>query len=396
MKLRIAVISSDFPAPGHPYYIFVEQLVNAMVDLGCEISVIAPQSITRHLLRGVPKMPKLSSGLTAKGNTYKIYRPSYISLSNSTGIIQRFVNCIKKHAVQKILNKQKIDILYTHFWENAILVHKYALSRGIPLFVACGEGDQALENLNATLSEKKKEGLKKIINGVISVSSENKRKCIEYNLVDENRIEVIPNCVDTNLFKPCPNLELKTKLGIKNDDFTIAFVGGFIHRKGAKRVSDAINKLNDPHIKSIFIGQPFANDCEIPECEGIVFKGPVDHDEIPMYLNCADVFVLPTLKEGCCNAIVEALSVGLPVISSTGSFNDDIIDSSNSIRIDPLDIDEIAEAIKKIKDNHKFRDNLHKNIIENKNKYSIECRASKIIDFLNNHKIPESKRMSNI
>lgn len=386
MANRIAVITSDFPAPGHPSFIFVEQLVNAMVDLEESITVITPQSITRHILRGVPKMPKMSYGYTSGGNRYEIYRPYYISLGNSPKIISNCLSIIRNRAIINILKSKKVDVLYAHFWENALPIYRYARQFRLPLFVACGEGDDALENLHNSLSPQKRNDIRESINGVISVSSENKRKCLAYNLINSERIDVFPNCVNTELFKPSDNTDLKKKLGIGDEDFTVAFVGGFIHRKGAKRLSDAISSLNDRHIKSIFIGKPFVGDCEIPDCKGIVFKGSLNHDEIPAYLNCADVFVLPTLKEGCCNAIVEALSIGLPVISSNGSFNDDIIDESNSIRVDPMDVNAIASAIKKMKEDKSFADILRNNIREKRVQYSIKGRASRILDFINKYK----------
>ena len=52
--MNICIVSTDYPAPSHPKYVFVEQLVNEMVNQGVDISVIAPQSITRHLLKGDP------------------------------------------------------------------------------------------------------------------------------------------------------------------------------------------------------------------------------------------------------------------------------------------------------------------------------------------------------
>jgi len=386
MVNNIAVITSDFPALGHPSYIFVEQLVEAMVDLGESITVIAPQSITRHILRGVPKMPRLSYGYTPDGNRYEIYRPYFISLGNCPKFIENGLNLIRSRVIKNILKSKNFDVLYAHFWENALPIFQYARKFKLPLFVACGEGDQALENLHNSLSPQKRKNIRETVNGVISVSSENKRKCIAYNLIDKSKIDVFPNCVNTCLFRSYDNSDLKKSLGIGEGDFTVAFVGGFIHRKGAKRVSDAISLLNDYHIKSIFIGKPFAGDCEIPECNGIVFKGSLNHDEIPAYLNCADVFVLPTLKEGCCNAIVEALSTGLPVISSTGSFNDDIIDESNSIRVDPMDINAIASAIKKMKEDKSFINNLRMNIERKREQYSIKGRATRILDFINKHK----------
>lgn len=58
--MNICIVSTDYPAPSHPKYVFVEQLVNEMVNQGVDISVIAPQSITRHLLK---RRPSASSGI---------------------------------------------------------------------------------------------------------------------------------------------------------------------------------------------------------------------------------------------------------------------------------------------------------------------------------------------
>ena len=87
-----------------------------------------------------------------------------------------------------------------------------------------------------------------------------------------------------------------------------------------------------------------------PDCEGILFKGKLPHEEIPLYLNTADVFVLPSLAEGCSNSIVEAMACGLPVISSDLSFNYDILNADNSILVNPNDVGEISAAIKKLMD----------------------------------------------
>jgi glycosyltransferase involved in cell wall biosynthesis len=91
---------------------------------------------------------------------------------------------------------------------------------------------------------------------------------------------------------------------------------------------------------------------------------------------------LPTQKEGCSNAIVEALAVGLPVISSDGAFNDDILDKKNSIRVNPNDIDAIAEAISTLKGNHALRKDIFEYSKLRHEEYSIERRAEKIVKFI--------------
>ena len=91
---------------------------------------------------------------------------------------------------------------------------------------------------------------------------------------------------------------------------------------------------------------------------------------------------MPTQKEGCCNAIVEALAMGLPVISSDGAFNDGILDDKNSIRLNPNDVDEIAAAIKKLKDDKDLRNRMSEYSLSRHKEYSIEGRAKKILDFI--------------
>ena len=224
--------------------------------------------------------------------------------------------------------------------------------------------------------------LSSAVTGIVSVSSENKRKCIAFGLASEDNIDVFPNCVNTSIFHKMDVPEMKKQLGITENDFVIGFAGGFIPRKGPDRIARAIAKLNDPQIKVMFIGKPFSGYDYDFDCPGIIHKGPLEHDLLPKYLNCADVFVMPTQKEGCCNAIVESLAMGLPVISSDGAFNDDILDEKNSIRINPDDVDAIAFAIKKLKEDAALRKQMSEYSLSRHNEYTIEGRAKRIIDFI--------------
>lgn len=92
------------------------------------------------------------------------------------------------------------------------------------------------------------------------------------------------------------------------------------------------------------------------------------------------MFVLPTLKEGCCNAIIEAMACGLPIISSARDFNMDILDDKNSIMIDPENVDEIAEAIYKFKSNGMLLKSKREEALKKARNLTIQQRA---IDILN-------------
>lgn len=378
----ITLIADDYPTQGHIEYIFVQQLVHAIINMGIKVTVVAPQSIVHNIVRRKKPLPKFSREITEKGIAYDVYRPYKLSFGNQK-YFSRITRAFNKRLITSTFDKIDSDILYSHFWENALPIHEYAIKKGKKLFVACGEGDDALENMVNTISEDSKKRLASAVTGVISVSTENKRKCIDFGLSQKEDISVFPNCANTTIFHKTDVSDLKRKLGIKYDDFVIGFVGNFIPRKGPDRIAKAITMLNDSQIKVMFIGVPYQGYPYDFDCPGIIHKGPVEHDLLPQYLNCADVFVMPTQKEGCCNAIVEALAVGLPVISSDGAFNDDILDENNSIRINPDDVDAIASAIKKLKEDSILRNRMAEYTHSRHAEYSIEGRAGKIIDFIN-------------
>lgn len=377
----ITVVADDYPTKGHVEYVFVQQLVHAIINMGIKVTIVAPQSIVHHIVRCKRPLPKYSREITEKGIAYDVYRPYKLSFGNRN-LFSRFTRAFNKKVITSIVDKIGNEILYSHFWENALPIHEYAIKKGKKLFVACGEGDDALENMVKTISEDCKERLSSAVTGVISVSTENKRKCIDFKLCEKDNISVFPNCVNTSIFHKTDVADFRKNLGANDNDFVIGFVGNFIPRKGPDRIAKAITQLNDPQIKVMFIGVPYMGYPYEFDCPGIIHKGPLDHDLLPQYLNCADVFVMPTQKEGCCNAIVEALAIGLPVISSDGAFNDDILDENNSIRINPNDVDAIAVAIKTLKEDCVLRNKMKEYTLSRHTEYSIEGRANRIIDFI--------------
>ena len=383
MKAKsITVIAGDYTAPGHASLVFVQQLVQAIIDQGVKVNVIAFQSVVHALVHREKLLPRHSKGVTEKGVEYDIYRPYTLSFGNNNPF-ERLTNWYNRHSIETVIRKTKGDILYSHFWSSALPVYEFAQKNHKPLFVACGEGDDALEEMVDTMPQEKLETLAKAVTGVVSVSSENKRKCINFGLSREENTDVFPNCVNIDFFHKRDANEVKDRLGIKDADFVLCFVGGFIPRKGPDRVAQAIKNLNDPNIKVMFIGKPFPGYAYDFDCPGIIHKGPLDHELIPQYMSCADVFVLPTQKEGCSNAVVEALAMGLPVISSDGPFNDDILDENNSIRINPDDVDALTDAIRKLRDDKTLRKSMVDYSNSRHEEYSIEGRAKRILGFIN-------------
>lgn len=372
--MKICVISPSWPTEKTIDFVFVDQLCRAFADLGHQVTVIAPQSITKCVMRHIPIVKRHSFIKTIAGNRIELYRPYSITFGNiGINLFQNSFQKAIKRAFCRIKNKP--DICYGHFWSSIFSIYPYAKRESVALFGSSGE-----ENVGYYVhaSEEYKKRLRNYMSGVISVSTKNQQECFDLNLVSPEKSIVIPNAIDQSLFHKMDKEECRKRCGISDDDFVVAFVGQFVPRKGTLRLNEALKKIDDNKVKAVFIG----SGSEDPDYTGIIHKGRVNHDDVPVWLNAANVFVLPTENEGCCNAIVEAMACGLPVISTDAPFNYDILNESNSIMVDCHDVDAIADAIQKLKTDENLRKGLSDGALAMAEGLSIMKRAERIIDFI--------------
>lgn len=365
--MNILVITQDYPDRFKDHYTFVKQLVDEFAKQGHRCFVIAPYSISSN--------KRLYKAREYDG-TVMVYRPNYISFSDLKLSGFRPSAFFRQKAIHTAVKWLPVrpDVVYCHFWVSAIEAFSFAKKYNIPVFVASGESSITPFFDGQFFPEE----IKSVVKGVICVSSKNKNESIELGLTTEDKCLVRPNAVNSSLFRKLDKQKCRKDLGFPEDAFIVSFVGAFVERKGANRVSAAIKSITGKRVYSIFIGQGSV----APECDNVLFKGPLRHESIPQYLNASDVFVLPTLREGCCNAIVEAMSCGLPIISSNLSFNWDVLDDRNSILIDPESINSIAEAIKKLRDDEQLRAQMSECSLEKARSLTIDQRAKGIIDFI--------------
>ena len=251
-----------------------------------------------------------------------------------------------------------------------------AKAHNIPLVASSGE--EFISKKRFGNSETRIAALRDYVCGIIHVSSNNRDECKATGLVKDNASIVIPNAIDNKLFYPRDRQQCRAKLNIASDDFVVVFVGQFTPRKGTLRLDEALRQLNDKHIKAFFLGKG----PETPSYSQVLHCGTVMHNDIPTYLSAADVFVLPTTNEGCCNAIVEAMACGLPIISSDLPFNFDILDDTNSIMVEPMDVNQIAQAIAKLKNNPDLHNRLGQGALSKAEGLTLDRRAERIMEFI--------------
>ena len=221
--------------------------------------------------------------------------------------------------------------------------------------------------------------LKKLTNHFICVSETNQQGLIELGF-DKKRMSIIPNAVNYDLFKPLDKGACKEKLGIPANKFVVGFVGNFIHRKGPNRIIEAIQQLAEKDIQLVCVG----GKGNLMDNDFTKIIPPVPNYQLPDIYNAFDVFALPTLSEGHCNAIEEAKACCIPIISSMGTSVETQIDNTTGILIHPMDISELAGAIQKLKNQPALRMSMEEHLKQKIGEQSLKSRAQKISALLEN------------
>lgn len=180
------------------------------------------------------------------------------------------------------------------------------------------------------------------------------------------KLTYIPQGVDVDKFRPIENLNeketLKIQLGLNHHKKIVIFIGAIVKRKGIDWLLEAWDKIQSKHPDSLLllVGQDTftGNDINKLELEkfvaemknvvslknyNVVFTGKKDNVE--QYLKCADVFVLPSRKEGFGNVILEAMACGLPAVVTymDGVSKETIIHGTNGFIVN--DTMELSDAI---------------------------------------------------
>ena len=211
----------------------------------------------------------------------------------------------------------------------------------------------------------------KRMNRVMTVSESSKVDITADHKVDPNRIHVVPVGVDPDLFAPVSGVERKPGMLVTTASADVAM-------KGLKYLLEATAKLKtERDVELVIIGKPsdggastdVIDELGLTDCVSWVHG--VSDDRIVELYSEAQIAVVPSLYEGFSLPAIEAMSCGVPLVTTTGGALPEVAGPHDEtcFQVPPGDSEALASMIGKVLDSPESRSRVGKNgrqrVIEN-------------------------------
>jgi len=350
--VRIASVSIEYPAPASPFRgTFVKRRVAALAGL-----------TDLHVIHLQPWFPVLRPRAVLNGQPHSdefptVSRPTMFYLP---GVLKRWdsfwVRRIVLPSLRKLEAQGPVDVLDAHFgYPEGVGCVRAARKLGRPVFITL----RGLERQILQSTDRRAQMLWALehCTGII---------CVSQSLYDLARaqgiapakLRVIANAVERKVFHAGPQQEAKQILGIPAGHRLIVSVGMLVRGKGQHLLVEAFDRLRQRigGLRLALIGGR-THERDYPKLlERMVFDlglkdlvympGPQPPERVAVWLRAADLFALPTYSEGCCNAILEALACGAPVVTTPVGDNAKLVDPPHrGLLVPPDNCDSLVKGM---------------------------------------------------
>jgi glycosyltransferase involved in cell wall biosynthesis len=260
--------------------------------------------------------------------------------------------------LMSIFRKERPHIVHTHTSKAGILGRWAAWLSKVPVIIHTPHGHVfrgyfnrwislfyvLLERWTAFITDK-----------IIVLTEQEKKDHLSFHIAPENKFEVIHSGVDLSKFHPVQfdSVRFKNVLGIPDEAIIVGTVGRLTPIKGHRYLIEAAKDIVEEYPETYFL---FLGDGELSsELRSLAIKLGVNENirflgwrpDVAEILSIFDIFVFPSLNEGMGKAVVEAMSLGKPIIASrVGGILDLIIDGVNGLLVRPADSKILSASIK--------------------------------------------------
>jgi glycosyltransferase involved in cell wall biosynthesis len=195
--------------------------------------------------------------------------------------------------------------------------------------------------------------------------AESTRRILTERGISPDKIEIIPNGIDPELFR-CPSggMEIRKRYHLE-DRFIVSYIGTHGMAHALHRVLDAAHLLRDePGIHFLFVGEGAEKEDLVRYSESlalpnVTFVGQQEHSDIPAFLNASDVSLVPLRDASLFSAVLpskmfEIMGAGRPVILGVRGEARALLEKVEAgLCVGPEDPEQLRDAILKL---HRDRD----------------------------------------
>ena len=208
----------------------------------------------------------------------------------------------------------------------------------------------------------------RITTGLVAVSKRVREFAIVDEGIDPDKITVISNGIDLPLeinLSDKEHISLRQSLGVKPGDNLILNVGRLSQPKGHNFLIEAIPEVLEHYPNTVFViaGDGYLRPTleikanELCVQDNVRFLGT--RTDVPELMSIADLFILPSTREGLPIVILEALRAKLPVIATEVEGVEEIIlDGENGLLVPPGNSKALSAATIKLLSNENFRNHI--------------------------------------
>ena len=372
-KRDILIVSRGIPTKEYPMLgLFELDQARALASFGHNVKMLVVD--LRSFLRKRP------FGI----HHYSIDNVEVHVISFPVGAVPREIQCkaggfLLKRLYKTVYDKgKKPEIIHAHFGDIGYIASMLARQINVPLVITEHSSLMNRDIVDKDILEVSQKGYT-FANGVISVSNALAQKIKKNTGINSC---VIPNIVDTEAFN---NIERK-----QHDGFSFVSVASLIEIKHIGDLVRAFKKVHEdfPDTKLCIIGDGKERENiralidQFHIGDSVRMTGTITRSEIANIFSEMDCFVLPSESETFGVAYIEAMAAGLPVIATKCGGPEDFVNSRVGCLVEKNDIDQLAEAMKKV---FKSCNEYDKDYIKNYSEtlFSPDAIAGSLTDYYN-------------
>ena len=322
--MRVLTITSLFPRATDPSHgVFVLQRVKALAEAGAKVRVVSPLPWVprgplpeRYVrLRKTPVEEKVR-GLTVRHPRYRML-PLVGARWQARGYQKGVLPTVREE-----VERFKPDILDVHYlYPDGVAVGRIAAEVGLPYVLSARGSDVKVIARIPSLRLQIEEALERAA-AVIAVSDDLAAEMRETK-IHTGPIEVIPNGVDAEVFRPLDRAEARRELSIDPADRFVVCVGRLTAVRGQALLIEALASAKAPAgLRAFFVGEgPDEKSLKRSVArlglgDRVRFVGTQDLSRIPLWLAAADGAVQLLSSAGSPNAVLEAVACRAPLLAS--------------------------------------------------------------------------------